>query len=127
MNKSNVIHFFSTQFKKDSIQKDSIYYDSEELEHNIQYFIKDSFIEYLENLLESSDFYSFCQEHLQKKNICNHDRFLQIVSEIRNDENTTDYDENDLEDCDFVFNWYLKNRTFYILYEDIDIFLDLVA
>ena len=85
--------------------------------------MKESFIEYVNKIIDIS-FYDFCRLHLRKVKLNEHELEKEIVKEIR--ESDTECDENDLEDADFIYNWYLRDRVEYSLSEDLDFFLDII-
>jgi len=62
MNTTNMKYFFQEHFEKDSIKKEDIYSDVKELDVNNECTIRDSFIEYMNHLLDTNCFYEFCRK-----------------------------------------------------------------
>jgi hypothetical protein len=129
MNLGNIEKLYRYFFKKDKITRQDVYTNLQEVIHSdgsevIEYELKDSFIDYVEKIRDRFNFYEFCLKILQRERMNEPEREKEIIKEIR--ESETEADENDLEDSDFIYNWYLENRLEHCLYENLDFFLDII-
>lgn len=129
MNLGNIEKLYRYFFKKDKITRQDVYTNLQEVIHSdgsevIEYELKDSFIDYVEKIRDRFNFYEFCLKILQRERMNEPEREKEIIKEIR--ESETEADENDLEDSDFIYNWYLEDRVENCLYENLDFFLDII-
>lgn len=129
MDPVNIEILYTYFFRKDGITKDHIYesckkykYPDGSIYYNFQ--LKTSFIQYVEQIKNRFSFYKFCRSILKRDKIGQPEREKEIIQEIRNSD--TEYDENDLEDADFIYDWYLDSRVNYYLFQDLHFFLNIV-
>lgn len=129
MNLENVEKLYRYFFRKDKITRQHVYTNFQEIIcsdglEEIEYDLKDSFIDYVETIRDRFNFYEFCLKILQRERMNEPEREKEIIKEIR--ESETEADETDLEDSDFIYNWYLEDRVEHCLYENLDFFLDII-
>jgi hypothetical protein len=77
-------------------------------------------------LLEENSSFTFCTVFQKWKDGEEQTRqFRDVTSEMRKNCKYL-YDENDLEDGEIVFNWFIRERINHLLSEDIDFFFDIL-
>lgn len=124
MELENIKILYKYFFKKNKITRDHVYNSFEIKSNIVEYDLKDSFVEYIEKIRDKFCFYKFCLQILKKDKINQPEREKCIIQEIRN--SNTKCDENDLEECEFIYNWYLEDRVEYLLCNNLDYFLDII-
>lgn len=123
MNKNNVRKFCSEYFTNHNVNPNDIFHY---YEYNGEYKIKRSFLEEMVTMIDETNFYEYCLQDSNFDKVNQADREKFIIKEIRKCVDTV-YDENDLEDCDFIYNWYFKRRIQYSILHDVEFFIDIFS
>ena len=126
MNSKAIEILFRENFKRDGIKRSDVFTTFQIKPNNvIEYDLNNDFVEYVNKVVRNlPSFYEYCKEVLQKDKLDEMELVKRTIKEIR--KSCTIFDENDLEDSDFVYDWYLESRVECLLCEDIDFFFDIL-
>lgn len=121
MNRENVRKVCTQYFQEKNIKLRDIFQFNE---YTGKCMIKNTFIPQVKSMIEETNFYNRCLMIMNSDRVNQPERVKFIIQEIRKSD--TPYDENDLEDCDFIYNWYFENRIEYYLNNDIHFFFEVL-
>ncbi len=129
MNTANIAILYRFYFKRWNFSRDMIYDATETVTYEdglttTEYHLSDIFVQNVCDIRDKHSFYQFCRALNKNRPLQDTAREKEIILEIRKSD--TKYDENDLEDADFVYNWYLADRVDFFLKEKVDFFLNIM-
>jgi hypothetical protein len=125
MNHHNIKQYLKECFKQDFILEEQMYtdrFEDTDFYENpiICYDTTDFFMEYIQSICENVNFYRYCRL-LRRTDSSN---FHEIVREIECNE--VNYNERDLKDKNYVYNWFFRNRVQFFLSKQFDFLLNIV-
>lgn len=126
MNCENIEKYIKECFLSDGIHRKDVYTDVYEVvtvynEKCLEYHVKDSFKDYIFRICSDGSFFEFCcnkTEHPVGEAI------ESIQEEIMNNHEISEYE--DLDNMDFIYNWYLTERIRHYLNNGFDFFIDIL-
>ena len=126
MNYENIKKYIKECFLSDGIQRKDVYTDVYEVvtvynEKYLEYHVKDSFKDYIFHICTDGSFFEFCcnqTEHPVGEAI------ESIQEEIMNNHEISEYE--DLDNMDFIYNWYLTDRIKSCFNDGFDFFIDIL-
>lgn len=129
MNTANIAILYRFYFKRSNFSRDMIYDATETVTYEdglttTEYHLSDIFVQNVCDIRDKHSFYQFCRALNKNRPLQDTAREKEIILEIRKSD--TKYDENDLEDADFVYNWYLADRVDFFLKEKVEFFLNIM-
>ena len=86
----------------------------------MEYNVKESFKDYIYGI--SENFYDFCCENNMTKD---KEMIERIKKEILNSDTPLSYDD-DLENMDFIYHWYIKDRLGSCFHDDFNFFNNII-
>lgn len=124
MNYENIEKYIKECFINDGIKNEDVYTNKYEVknfynEKQMEYNVKQSFKDYIFSICYDGSFYDFCSN--QKEN-CIGESVESIQEEIMN----SDDDYNDINNMDYIYNWYITDRLSSCLNDDFNFFIDIL-
>lgn len=124
MNIENIKSFLKDSFLEDRIEKNDIFTSIKKSinilhEEEYDYEVNKEFKDYINNLCNRSFFY----EYSKNLNIKDDDEDIDDIKKEIEYENII---QDDLDELNLVYDWYLNDRINFFLKEDINFFLDIL-
>lgn len=110
MNWENIEKYIKESFFDDEIKREDVYTGWEEVVdfHNEKYAafnVKHDFYEYIHSICDEGCFYDFCRHQTEN---CTGETIESIKEQIIDGEDP--YEDEDLDNMGFIYNWYLRNE-----------------
>lgn len=112
MNVENIQSYLNECFRNDGIEKDDII--CKETDN-----IKKSFVDYVEKICLNVDFYDYSKDIYIKDDD-------ESIDDIKKEMTFENIGRDDIQDLNFVYDWFFTDRIRFFLKEDFNFFLDLV-
>lgn len=126
MNYENIEKYIKESFLSDGIKRQDVYTKMDEVVdfHNEKYAefdVKDDFHEYIYSLCTDGGFFDFCQHQTEKST---GETIESIQEEIISSGDP--YEDEDLDNIDFIYDWYLMDRLRSCFSGGFDFFVDIL-
>lgn len=112
MNVENIQTYLKECFEKDGIKKEDI------IKKNTE-DVKESFIEYINQLCFDTNFYEYSKDFFIKDDD-------EELEDIRKEMEFENISKEEIQELELVYDWFFMDRVRFFLKEDINFFLDLI-
>lgn len=126
MNYENIKKYIKECFLSDGIQRKDVYTDVYEVvtvynEKYLEYHVKDSFRDYIFHICTDGSFFEFCCDQTEN---CIGEALESIQEKIIHSDEPMEYE--DLDNVEFIYNWYLTDRIKSCLKDGFHFFIDIL-